>query len=169
MSRRNLLLWLCLLMSTLTACAGGPSRPGPILGEDPTISWTAVTATCDGAPLTPTYNIYAIAGPGPMPTVPDGAGTVPCGERQVIDTTAALKLNAAPITSSGPVKVLVPSEGEWTFCVEAVKPSSGARSGIDLGSCVTRIVQEPPGVVGGVVIAALGAWSLDIRVARREP
>lgn len=165
MSRRRPARWLlCLLLSTLSACAGS-QPPGPILGEDPTLSWTPVTQTCDGAPITPTYNIYAIAGPGPMPTILEGAGTVPCGGFEKIDLTKALKLNAAPITSAGPVKVLVPTEGQWTFCVEAVKSTSGLRSGIDQGgSCVTRVVQEPPGVVGGTVIAAIGEVQIEIRV-----
>lgn len=153
---------LCLLL--LAACA----VPGlPPLGEDPTLSWTPVTLTCDGNPITVTYNLYAVAGPGPMPTIKEGAGTVPCGEFDKIDTAQALKLNATPIAGP-PMKVTVPAEGQWTFCVEAVK-ASGLRSGITQAqSCTTKIVQEPSGIVGGVTVAAIGDLELEIRVAQRH-
>lgn len=163
--RESTSIMLALLLSACSGAAGGL----PPLSGDPTFSWTAVTQTCDGAALTAaqvTYNIYGVPGAGPMPTNAVGGGTVPCGERQVIDEThpAVVKLNSSPLTGTGPVKLLVPQEGSWTFCWEAVKVATGSRSGIS--PCLTRVVDEYPAVVPSPAVA-LGSWDVTIEVAHR--
>jgi hypothetical protein len=105
----------------------------PPAAVDPVLTWDAVTTACDGVPLTGpvTYNVYAVAGPGPIPTAlsPDAS---PCGP---VELATGTPLNAAPLT--GTTYTAAVGDGVWTFGVEAVL-ASGARSGVS--ASVTRTV-----------------------------
>jgi len=105
----------------------------PPAGVDPVLTWDAVTTACDGVPLVGavTYNIYAVSGPGPIPTTssPDAS---PCGP---VALASGTPLNASPIAATTYTAAV--ADGVWTFAVEAVL-AGGARSG--LSAAVTRTV-----------------------------
>jgi hypothetical protein len=118
-------IWTVLCCCGLAACAykslGSPS-PQPV-----TLSWAA-----DHAGTRPvTYNVYAVPGAGPIPTMRSEA----CG-----GTTVAKgpPLNSEPIAATTYSTSV--AEGMWTFAVEAVS-SDGCRS--PLSSPITVTVPVP--------------------------
>lgn len=120
------------LVFVMLGCAAHHHSTPPV-AIDPVLTWDAVTVACDGVPLagTVTYNVYAVAGPGPIPTAlsPDAS---PCGP---VALATGTPLNAAPLT--GTAFTAAVADGVWTFGVEAVL-ATGARSG--LSAAVTRNV-----------------------------
>lgn len=127
-------LWTWLIGMVLIV---GCSTPGKPL-VDPHLSWSAPAANCDGTPITGTlsYNVYAVQGPGPIPTTPT-PNEVPCG---VLQLASGVPLNTAPIIAGTTFQADVIS-GVWTFAVEAVD-ASGGRS--ELSAPVTVTVMGHP-------------------------
>lgn len=117
------LFWAC------WGCAHISIQPMAEVGIDPTLTWDAATTDCTGAALsgTPTYNVYIIPGPGPMPTI-QTANEVPCGSVTLIDISLVSRVNASPITVLTYGTTL--AEGTYTAAVETVT-STGTRGGFD--------------------------------------
>jgi hypothetical protein len=152
---------LLLAVLILTACSPAVmlSKSGLV---DPHLSWEAPTTTCDEAPLmdTLTYNVYAVSGPGPVPTSPS-ADESPCGIRQIASGTP---LNAVPVSIGTSFNAVV-SNGVWTFAVEAVG-SDGERS--ELSNNVTKVVKGRPGKPVNLIIS-LDESGLRITEETYEP
>jgi hypothetical protein len=129
---------LCVaLLILLTGC----SPPAMLMKSgvvDPSLTWDAVTTDCTGAAITGVkYNVYAVSGPGPIPTIAS-ADEVPCG---IIQLASGVPLNATPIAIGTSYQATV-ANGVWTFAVEALD-ASGNRSA--LSNQVTKTVQGRPG------------------------
>ncbi len=127
---------------------------------DPHLSWTAPTVSCDGTALVGgplRYNVYAISGNGPIPTIATPL-QVPCG---VLQLASGTPLNSSPVTS-GTVFDAIVTDGTWTFAVEAVSPS-GSRS--ELSNQVTVLVQGHPGKPVNLVIALNLDGSITLKLS----
>lgn len=122
---------LAVLLALLAmGCSSVPPIPDP-LGVDPVLNWDAVTQNCIGEPVTvASYNVYAVSGPGPVPTVAS-ARSEPCG---VVQLATGTPLNTAPITSTT-YHAIVPN-GVWTFAIESVL-ADGTRSQLSAGITLT--------------------------------
>jgi len=135
-------LGVILIVFCLFGC-GGSVEDDVIKGQlvDPILTWDVVTTNCAGYPFTGliTYNVYAIVGNGPIPTI-DSPDEQPCG---IVQLANYPRLNTAPITTNT-YQALVP-DGIWTFAVEAVSPN-GARSGLSNQITVT-VFERPAGVI----------------------
>lgn len=130
-SRGSRGIGLAVLLALLIGCSGLPSpTPGPV-GVDPVLDWDPVTKNCIGEPVTvASYNVYAVSGPGPVPTVAS-ARSEPCG---VVQLATGTPLNTAPITSTT-YHAIVPN-GVWTFAIESVL-ADGTRSQLSAGITLT--------------------------------
>lgn len=129
----------------LLACPRTGTLPTPA-GVDPVLVWDSVTADCTGAPATGVqYNVYAVSGPGPVPSAPSSASE-PCG---VVQLATGTPMNSVPLTVVT-YHAIVP-DGQWTFAVEAVLPS-GARSGLS-ASVTVQVLNRAAPVAGVRVIS----------------
>jgi len=127
-------LGLGLALLFLTGCPAMTPVPTPS-GVDPFLEWDAVALDCTGKAITGvTYNVYAVSGPGPIPTAP----SPDVGDCAKPSLATGLPLNAQPLTS--PSYHAVVPDGIWTFAVEVVT-TSGARSG--LSNALTLTVRNP--------------------------
>jgi hypothetical protein len=124
------------------ACAHHPPPPASV---DPVLTWDAVVTACDGVPLVGavTYNVYAVSGPGPIPTTTSSDAS-PCG---LVALASGAPLNPAPLVATTYTAAV--SDGVWTFGVEAVL-ASGARSGVS--NAVTRTVTNRGNAPGNVKV-----------------
>ena len=120
--RKSILIYSLL---TLISCSGKPVQPNPDsseVGIDPTFTWDNPTTDCAGGPAgTVTANVYCVTGTvTTFPTRTIGTGEVPCGARQVVDTTApnVTRLNTTPISGTSYFAVL--AAGNYTCAVELV-------------------------------------------------
>jgi len=100
----------------LAACASQPlGSPGP-----PPVTLTWASAANDAELKSITYNVYAVPGAGPIPTIQTKSAF--CG---VTTFATGSPLNSQPIVGTTYSTSL--AAGRWTFAVEAVS-SDGCRS-----------------------------------------
>ena len=145
-------LAITMLFVFLSACstfkAGHVEDPPPpieAVGVDPTVTWTAVIETCDGALVNPSYNIYIVDGPGPIPSIT--GDELPCGTLTKVDTSLVSPDNATPIAGTS-YHFLRPN-GIYTLTLEAVLPG-GFRSGKT--EDITFEVKDGPLIPTGVIV-----------------
>jgi hypothetical protein len=119
-------MWTVLCCCGLAGCAyqplGSPS-PQPV-----TLSWAAANEV-GTTPIT--YNVYAVPGTGPIPTMQAES----CG---VTTVAKGRPLNSEPIV--GTTYRMSLAAGRWTFAVEAVAPD-GCRSALSSPVTVTVPIQ----------------------------
>jgi hypothetical protein len=115
-------MWVVLWCCGIAGCAHQPlGSPSP---QPVTLSWAAE----DAAGTKPiTYNVYAVPGSGPIPTMPSES----CG---VTTIAKGRPLNSEPIVGTTYRTSL--AAGLWTFAVEAVA-SDGCRSALSSTVTVT--------------------------------
>jgi hypothetical protein len=114
----SMVLWFCGLVGCAYKSLGSPS-PQPV-----TLNWE----TANEAATKPiTYNIYAVPGAGPIPTMQSKS----CG---VTPVAKGRPLNSEPIAATTYSTSV--TEGLWTFAVEAVS-SDGCRSALSSPVTVT--------------------------------
>ncbi len=119
-------MWVVLWCCGLAACAYKPlGSPTP---QPVTLSWAAEN---DAGTKPITYNVYAVPGAGPIPTMRAES----CG---VTTVAKGRPLNSEPIV--GTTYSTSVSEGLWTFAVEAVS-SDGCRSALSSPVTVTVPIQ----------------------------
>ena len=119
-------VWTVLCCCGLAACAYKPlGSPSP---QTVTLSWAAAN---DAGTKPITYNVYAVPGTEPIPTMRSEA----CG---VTTVAKGLPLNGEPIVATTYSTSL--AAGLWTFAVEAVS-SDGCRSALSSPVTVTVPIQ----------------------------
>jgi hypothetical protein len=149
---RALLASLC-LATLLGGCCSKISPPKPprvpVVSVDPTFRWTPTTTDCTQAPLAVDgYNLYAVDGGGPIPTVPTDPSEIPCGFLGLIDHAKARLLNTTGLIPSAacvgtPLVCSFHSDlppGTYTAAVEAVV---GANASGASNSLTFIVVQRP--------------------------
>lgn len=152
---KKCLLFVCAIV--LVGCTHSNPNP-PEVGVDPLLTWGVVNTDCSGTTITGVrYNVYAVQGTGPVPTVPS-ANEAPCG---VVQLASGTPLNSTPITSGTSFQAIVPN-GVWSFAIEAVA-SDGVRG--EISNSVTKTVQGRPGKVSGVTVTlnADGTFTVSVQ------
>jgi hypothetical protein len=124
----------CVMIATVLVCSAcshhGPKPPPghhkyPVVDIDPTVKWSAVTTTCDGATVVPDgYNVYIASGTT-VPTFQSVATEIPCGTRTYVDTSQIQPKNTAIIPISACVAGVCSfattlPKGTYTVAVEGV-------------------------------------------------
>ena len=114
----------------LAACAYKPLVSAP--SHPVTLSWAAADDTASSGSKPVTYNVYAVPGAGPIPTVQSRS----CG---VTTVAKGRPLNSEPIAATTYSTSV--AEGTWTFAVEAVS-ADGCRSALSSPVTITVPVQR---------------------------